>query len=110
FVTEGLIPKIYSISTVIGLVPITVLIEYIFGIRPSVTNNEIIWDINLTDEFGIKQYPYGKSGLIDFQCKKRKSKNDTPKIKIYSNTAFNLKLKWQGGSKTINVKKGINTI
>lgn len=91
-----------------GLVPISVLFEYIFGIRPNVADNTITWDIRMTDEFGITQYPFKKNGLIDFYCAKRSKLSDQPKIKIKSNVPFTLMLKWEGGTKQINIKKTTN--
>lgn len=87
-----------------GLVPISVLFEYIFGVRPNVPENVIVWDVRLLDEFGIKQYPYKHHGLIDLWCGKRKSKFDMPNIKIKSNVSFDLKLIWNGGSKLIHIQ------
>lgn len=86
-----------------GLAPITVLLEYVYGIRPDVPNNLVVWDINLTDEFGVDNYPYGKSGTISFHCKKRKNVNDEPVIKVKSDVPFTLKLKWSGGSRIVEV-------
>lgn len=87
-----------------GLVPISVLFEYVFGIRPTQEKDTIIWDIQLTDEFGVKQYPYKQQGLIDFWCAKRKQPTDEPEVIISSNRTFNLKLIWKNGSKIIPVK------
>ena len=87
-----------------GIVPISVLFEYIFGIRPNVSENEIVWDIRMTDEFGVKKYPYKQHGLIDFWCAKRKKLTEQPKIKIHSDVPFTLKLVWEGGSKLIKIK------
>lgn len=86
-----------------GLVPITVLFEYVFGIRPDVPENEVVWDINLTDEFGVRNYPLGDKGIVTFHCDKRKSVLEEPKVKVTSNVPFKLKVMWPGGSKVINV-------
>jgi hypothetical protein len=87
-----------------GLVPVAVLLEYVFGIRPDVPNNTIVWDIRMADEFGVRQYPLGKNGSVDLYCKSRKNLRETPVVKVRSNVPFNLKLTWHGGSKTIAVK------
>lgn len=86
-----------------GIVPISVLFEYVFGIRPDVPNNTIVWDINLTDAFGITDYPFGKNGTISFNCQKRNSHFDEPSIEVKSNTRFTLIVKWKGGEKRIIV-------
>ncbi|MBB5637801.1 hypothetical protein HDF26_000870 [Pedobacter cryoconitis] len=87
-----------------GLVPISVLFEYVFGLRPDVPENTVIWDVRLTDKFGVKKYPFKESGLIDFWCNSRKKNTDRPKIKVHSNVPFVLKLIWNGGSEIINIK------
>ncbi len=88
-----------------GLVPISVLFEYVFGIRADVSTNTLVWDVRLTDAFGVKKYPFGKTGLIDIQCAQRKNVTDKPVVKIKSDISFNLLLKWNGGSQLINIKK-----
>ncbi|WP_158797431.1 trehalase family glycosidase [Pedobacter sp. L105] len=86
-----------------GLVPISVLFEYVFGIRPNVPENMITWDIRLLDEFGVKKYPFAAQGLINFWCAKRKKETDRPKIKVQSSVPFTLKVLWKGGSEIIAV-------
>jgi hypothetical protein len=88
-----------------GLVPISVLFEYVFGIRPDVPENTLVWDVRLTDAFGIKKYPFGSTGLLNLQCAKRKKVTDKPVVSIQSNIDFKLLLKWQGGSQMVDVKK-----
>lgn len=87
-----------------GIVPISILFEYIFGIRSYPQENLIVWDVRLTDTFGLKNYPFGNDGLIDFQCRARKKPADKPKITVWSNQPFKLKLIWEGGSETIQIK------
>lgn len=88
-----------------GLVPIAVLFEYIFGLRPDVPNNTLVWDIRLIDEFGVDNYPFGKNGKLSVHVKKRTDAKQMPDIKIKSNIIFNLKLIWAGGSKVMIIKK-----
>ena len=93
-----------------GLTGTAILLEYIFGIRSDVPDQTIVWDIRLTDEFGVNQYPFGKKGIINLSCHKRKNATDEPFIKVNSNVAFRLKLIWGGGSKTLDVKaQNLNT-
>jgi len=90
-----------------GLVPISVLFEYVFGLRPNVPSNTLTWDIHLTDEFGIKKYPFGKDGLMDLVCRQRKDKTQKPLLTIVTNVPFQLQLTWEGGTKEIQVIPGI---
>jgi len=80
-----------------GLVPIADLFEYVFGIRPNVPENTLVIDVRLTDEYGIKQYPFGKTGILDIACKKRGRETDKPVVTINSNTPLKIILKWRGG-------------
>ena len=89
-----------------GLVPIAVLFEYVFGIRPNVPDHLITWDIRLTDEFGLKKYPFKRDGLVDFWCAARKKPTDRPRVKVKSNVALDLKLIWAGGTEMVHIKPG----
>jgi hypothetical protein len=91
-----------------GLTGTAILLEYIFGIRADVPNGTIVWDIRLTDEFGVNQYPFGKTGIVNLTCHERKNANEVPHIKVNSTVALTLKLIWSGGSKTIMVKADSN--
>ena len=89
-----------------GLVPITDLFEYVFGIRPNVPENTLLIDVRLTDEYGVKQYPYGKSGMLDIMCKKRRSENEKPSIYIKTNVPLKIIIKWKNGEFAKEVKSG----
>ncbi|MEA4841447.1 MAG: hypothetical protein VB110_10655 [Bacteroidales bacterium] len=58
----------------------------------------------MTDDFGVKQYPFGVNGLVDLRCKARKSTQNKPRITVSSNTDLTLDVIWTGGSYTIAVK------
>lgn len=87
-----------------GLPPITVMFEYIFGIRADVPHNKLVWDIRLTDEFGVSNYPLGNKGLLDLKCEKRNQLTDEPKVSISSTVDLNVTMIWEGGRKEIIVK------
>lgn len=89
-----------------GLVPVNVLFEYVFGIRPNVANNSLTIDVNLLDEYGIKQYPYGENGNLDILIKKRKKINEKPSLVITTNIPLKLLVKWAGGEYTLNLDSG----
>ena len=79
-----------------GLVPINVLFEYIFGIRPDVPANTLLIDVRLVDEYSIRKYPFGKTGMLDIHCKKRKTDSEKPSISIQTNVPLKIILKWKG--------------
>ena len=53
-----------------GLIPIAVLIEYVFGIQADAKNDEIVWRVNLCEEHGIEKYPFGGK-FVDLHCEAR---------------------------------------
>ncbi|MEI6060363.1 MAG: trehalase family glycosidase [Bacteroidota bacterium] len=89
-----------------GLVPISDLFEYVFGIRPDVPANTLVIDVRLTDEYGIRQYPFGKTGFLDILCAKRASESEKPSLTIQSNVPLKIILKWKGGSISSEIEAG----
>ena len=77
-----------------GLAPISVLLEYVFGIRPNVPANELLIDVNLLDAYAVNKYPFGTEGLLHISCEKRKDKHQRPQINISSNIPLKVKVKW----------------
>lgn len=93
-----------------GLVPITDLFEYVFGIRPNVPENTLLIDVRLTDEYGVRQYPYGKTGVLDIMCKKRRNETEKPSITIKTNVPLKIILKWKNGELVKEVKIGTSKL
>jgi hypothetical protein len=86
-----------------GIIPINILFEYVFGIRPDVPAKTVVWDIRLIDEYGVTNYPFGTDDLLTFSCRERVSANDEPYVTITSTTDLTVQLIWGGGSKIITV-------
>lgn len=88
-----------------GLSPISVMFEYVFGIKPDASNSKIIWNINLLDRHGIEKYPFGKTGELTLICEKRNSENEEPCLKIESNIPVTLEIIWNKGEcrKTVRI-------
>jgi hypothetical protein len=93
-----------------GLIPINNLFEYIFGLRPNVPENTLLIDVRLTDEYGVKQYPYGKTGMLDIFCKKRGKDTDKPSLTIHTNKPLKVIVRWKGGEWTKEIKQGKTTL
>jgi hypothetical protein len=85
-------------------------VEYVFGFRPDVPANTLLLDVNLTDEYGVKQYPFGKSGNLNIAFKKRKTVNEKPIITIETNQPIKLKVQWPGGKIEKQLVVGKNKI
>lgn len=88
-----------------GLVPIAVLLEYVFGLRPDVPNNRLVWDVRLLDAHGISNYPFGKDGMLELDCQKRNASTEKPVIRVRSNISFSLLIRWEGGEELAEVSK-----
>jgi len=87
-----------------GLVPISVLLEYVFGLSVDREENVLVWDIRLLDEFGVKNYPLKNNGNANFWCAKRKRNTEKPKVRITSSVPLTLKLIWAGGTEVLHIK------
>ncbi len=79
-----------------GLSPISVLFEYVFGIKSIAKENKIIWDVKLLEKHGISKYPLG-SGDVDLICEKREA-DEKPVITIQADFPVIVEVKWQGGT------------
>ena len=86
-----------------GLIPISVMFEYVFGIKPDAANNKITWHINLTERHGIEKYPFGTDGELTLICEGRDSASDEPVIKAQSNVPVTLEVIWDGKKKVIEL-------
>ncbi|HEY0866254.1 MAG TPA: trehalase family glycosidase, partial [Fimbriimonas sp.] len=84
-----------------GVPPVAVLLEYVFGLRPDPEERKLVWDIRLTDAFGVERYPFLRDGLLDLDCKARDSEEEEPQVTIRSNMPVTVEVLWKGGSKTI---------
>src|SRR6218665_279111 len=89
-----------------GLVPVSILFEYVFGIRADVPANTIVWDLRLADEHGIENYPFGNTGHLSLLALKRKNASAKPVVKIRSDISLTLELIWSGGQRTIDIVPG----
>lgn len=83
-----------------GLSPISIMFEYVFGIKPDAEKNKITWHINLLDRHGIDKYPFGKNGELKLICEKRKNVSEKPKITVESNLPVVLEIIWDNGSRS----------
>ncbi len=89
-----------------GLGPIAVLFEYVFGLRPEVPGKRLVWDVRLTEEHGVKRYPFGRDGLLDLRVSARKTPSAKPKVTVSSSVPLTLELRWSGGSEASKIKPG----
>ena len=75
-----------------GLFPISIMLEYVFGIKPKANENKILWCVELTEAHGVENYPFGANGELTLICKARKNKNEKPEIIFKSNIPVQLEV------------------
>ncbi len=83
-----------------GLIPIAVLIEYVFGIKADAKNDEIVWRVNLTEQHGMERYPFGGRS-VTLLCDARESVDAEPHITLTCDTPVKVRVIWNGGEKVI---------
>ena len=88
-----------------GIAPISVLFEYVFGLKPDAANNTIRWNIDLLDRFGVENYPFGADATLSLTCEARGRLSEEPKVEIKSDRPVTVEIFWDGGrqSKTVTV-------
>ncbi len=82
-----------------GLSPISIMFEYVFGIRPDAENNKIEWHVNLTEKHGISQYQF-KGHIYSLECQKRML-GEKPQITVKGDAPVTIELHWDGNVETI---------
>ena len=83
-----------------GLFPISIMLEYVFGIRPYARDKKIVWHINLTEKHGVEKYPLG-SATVDLVCEERSSVSEEPVITVKSNERITVEVHYNGKIKTV---------
>ena len=95
-----------------GVTPIANLIEFIIGIRVAAPRNSIVWDINLTEEHGIKNLRWGKEyrNETSMTASSRTNKDAPAEIAITSNCAFSLEVNIGARRKVFGIPAGASRI
>lgn len=86
-----------------GLAPISILFEFVFGIKPDAEANRIVWDIRLLEKHGVEQYPFGKDTTVTLLCEHRSDETEEPRVTVQSDHPVTVELRWKGGRKTIHI-------
>lgn len=77
-----------------GLAPISILFEYVFGIKPDAQKKKITWHVALLERHGIEKYPFGADGELTLLCDARSHPDETPRITAISNVPVELEIIW----------------
>ena len=91
-----------------GIVPISVLFEYVFGIKPDADSNTIRWNIDLTDRFGVEKYPFGADATLSLLCAERGDISEEPQVEIRSDRPVTVEIFWDEGRQSKTVAVGGN--
>lgn len=83
-----------------GLFPISIMMEYVFGIRPHAGQNKIVWYVNRTERHGVMQYPLGDAD-VDLICEARNSADEKPVITVKSSKPITVEIHWNDTVETI---------
>lgn len=84
-----------------GLFPISIMFEYVFGIRPAASKNTIVWHVNRTERHGIERYPF-KGEAIDLVCsRKERLQMKGPGDTVNSPKPVKIELHWGDGKTEI---------
>ena len=83
-----------------GLFPISILFEYVFGIRPYARERKIVWNVRLLENHGVIRYPLNEYS-IDLICEARESEDDEPIITAMCDEPIEIEVRYGNRSKTI---------
>ena len=89
-----------------GLGPIAVLIEDVIGIQGERHLGRIFWDMHLTEEHGVRRYPFGREARLDLVAHARGDAATPPVIEIETPVPFELHLRWAGGERVEKITPG----
>lgn len=79
-----------------GIIPITMLIEDVFGIEVNSKDNEIVWHINELSRHSIKNLPFGKNFEVTLICEKN-SEEEKPQITVLGGRPKKIRIIYGGG-------------
>ncbi len=87
-----------------GIFPITSLFEYVFGIACRAEQHELVWNIRLTEKFGVKQLPIGLHGMVDLHCAGRISEDEKPLISVCAGEGLTLIVRWGDREAVLHIR------
>ena len=79
---------------------ITLLFEYVLGLRPDAARRRLTWHIDTLDEMGVERFPFGRTALLSLRVQARQSLSDPPQVEVKCDVPLELELVWQGGKET----------
>jgi hypothetical protein len=83
-----------------GLGPISVLFEYVFGIRTDALAATVNWQVRRTERHGVLRLPVGDATL-DLICEARGDESEEPTVTALSDLPVTVNIRWRTGEKTV---------
>ena len=83
-----------------GLGPVSVLIEYVLGIRTHAREGVIEWRVRRTERHGVLRLPLG-DGEVDLICEARADEQSEPSVTVRASIPVRVRITWDGGEKTV---------
>ncbi len=93
-----------------GIVPVSVLFEFVMGIRPDYSRKEIFWNLALEEEHGIASYPFGPDQSIDLKVSAAGKEGTERQITVKTSESFTLVTRYRGTSERHDISRGSNKI
>ena len=81
-----------------GLAPISILLEFVFGIRGNEVRDTVVWEIRRMEKHGVMRYPF-KNANIDLLYEGEFDENGFPIVKIGSDIPVNIEIRYGGKKK-----------
>lgn len=97
-----------------GLSPISMLYEFVLGIKPRAGERRIVWNVNRTERHGICNYPFADV-VLDLVCEKRNSPDEKPTVRASiiptagsaaKPSPVEIEIVWNGGREKIEAGIG----
>ena len=88
-----------------GLFPISILFEYVFGIRPYAREKRIVWHVRLPEKHGVKNYPLNDFS-VDLLCEERQSEDDEPMVTAICDEPIEIEIRYANKTKIIRATPG----
>ena len=76
-----------------GLIPISMLYEYVMGIHSDPVRGRLCWHVRLTQEHGVVDYPFGDRA-VTLRCAARERQDQEPQVTIEADFPVEVEIRW----------------
>jgi glycogen debranching enzyme len=93
-----------------GLTVISVLLEYVMGIRLNYARGEVRWNIGLAERHGVENLPFGPEGRLSLEAESRRPGGPRPRIRVSTDIPLTLVLVSELGEERITLGTGTHSL